>query len=151
MAIKPHGTMRMLSRYKRVLRRYEAVEPRKFVWVSMHTDSMSVALVKAGLAWDKMVDGWEAKLAGETSDACGAPLMHERADGIDPDNTADLSAGQLCRTGFNAMGGPNYANRILLQPVNDRAAPASCPNDPPCFVRPVCGDRAWLRRLRHRV
>ena len=69
MAIKPHGTMRMLSRYKRVLRRYEAVEPRKFVWVSMHTDSMSVALVKAGLAWDKMVDGWEAKLAGETSDA----------------------------------------------------------------------------------
>ena len=32
--------------------------------------------------------------------------------GIDPTNQASLSAGQLYQTGFNAMGGPSYANRI---------------------------------------
>jgi hypothetical protein len=55
--------------YKRVPKRYEAVEPRMFVWVSLHTDSMSVASTKAVTAWDLMIEGWEAKLAGDTSDA----------------------------------------------------------------------------------
>ena len=32
--------------------------------------------------------------------------------GINTGNTANLSAGQLFRDGFNALGGPNYANRI---------------------------------------
>jgi hypothetical protein len=32
--------------------------------------------------------------------------------GVNATNTAALSAGQLYRDGFNAMGGPNYANRI---------------------------------------
>ncbi|MBS1118033.1 MAG: hypothetical protein H6Q90_261 [Deltaproteobacteria bacterium] len=35
-----------------------------------------------------------------------------RSVGIDPTNTADLSAGQLYTDGFNALGGPNFANRI---------------------------------------
>jgi integrase len=55
--------------YKRVPKRYEAVEPRMFVWVSLYTDSMSVASTKAATAWDLMIEGWEAKLAGDTSDA----------------------------------------------------------------------------------
>lgn len=33
--------------YRRVPRRYSSVEPRKFVWVSLHTDSPSVAKSKA--------------------------------------------------------------------------------------------------------
>jgi hypothetical protein len=32
--------------------------------------------------------------------------------GIDPANTTNLSAGSLYRDGMNALGGPNYANRI---------------------------------------
>jgi hypothetical protein len=35
-----------------------------------------------------------------------------RSVGIDPTNTANLSAGDLYQTGYNALGGPNYANRI---------------------------------------
>ncbi len=69
MAIKPRGSGAMLSLIKRVPKRYEAVEPRKLVWVSLHTDSMAIANGKAGLAWENMIAGWEAKLAGDTSDA----------------------------------------------------------------------------------
>jgi len=32
--------------------------------------------------------------------------------GVNKDDVANLSAGQLYTSGFNAMGGPNYANRI---------------------------------------
>jgi hypothetical protein len=32
--------------------------------------------------------------------------------GMNPANTVNLSAGQLYTSGFNALGGPNYANRI---------------------------------------
>jgi hypothetical protein len=35
-----------------------------------------------------------------------------RSVGINPANTTNLSAGQLYTGGFNAMGGPNFANRI---------------------------------------
>lgn len=45
------------------------MEPRKFIWLSLHTDSASVADQKAGAAWGQLVDAWEAKLAGDTSDA----------------------------------------------------------------------------------
>ena len=34
------------------------------------------------------------------------------AVGINPANTAPLSAGDLYTSGYNALGGPNYANRI---------------------------------------
>ena len=55
--------------YRRVPKRYVAVEPRQFVWISLHTDSQAVAVIKATTAWEQMVEGWEAKLAGDTSDA----------------------------------------------------------------------------------
>jgi integrase len=67
MAIKRRG--KKLSLYKRVPKRYELVEPRKFVWLSLHTDSMSEALSKEGPAWEQMVAGWEARLAGDAADA----------------------------------------------------------------------------------
>jgi integrase len=67
MVIKQRG--KKLSLYKRVPKRYEAVEPRKFIWLSLHTDSMSEAEAKAGPAWEQLLAGWEAKLAGDTSDA----------------------------------------------------------------------------------
>lgn len=54
---------------KRVPLRYRRVEPRVTVWISLHTDSESIAKAKAPLAWQTMVEGWEARLAGDTSDA----------------------------------------------------------------------------------
>lgn len=54
---------------KRVPRRYEGVEERKSIWVSLHTDSLTVAQQKAPIAWQHIVEGWEARLAGDTSDA----------------------------------------------------------------------------------
>src|SRR5213075_3133619 len=35
-----------------------------------------------------------------------------RSVGVNVANTANLSAGQLYTSGFNAMGAPNFANRI---------------------------------------
>lgn len=67
MAIKRRN--KRLSLYKRVPKRYESVEPRKFVWLALHTDSMSEAERKAGPAWEQLIEAWEAKLAGDTSDA----------------------------------------------------------------------------------
>lgn len=67
MAFKKRG--KWLSLYKRVPKRYESVEPRKLVWLSLHTDSQSIADQKASAAWGQMIDAWEAKLAGDTSDA----------------------------------------------------------------------------------
>lgn len=67
MAIKKRGNK--LSLYKRVPRRYQSVEPRKFIWLALHTDSQTEAERKAGPAWQQLIEGWEAKLAGDTSDA----------------------------------------------------------------------------------
>lgn len=67
MAIKQRG--KKLSLYRRVPARYASIEPRKFVWLSLHTDSMSEAKQKEPAAWQQLIDGWEAKLAGDTSDA----------------------------------------------------------------------------------
>ncbi len=67
MAIKMRG--RSLSLYRRVPKRYETIESRKFVWVSLHTDSRTVADAKCPLIWEQMIEGWEARLAGNTDDA----------------------------------------------------------------------------------
>ncbi len=66
MAIKKRN--KVLYLYKRVPKRYASVEPRTFVWLSLHTDSQSVAAQKEPAAWSQMIDAWEAKLAGDTSD-----------------------------------------------------------------------------------
>lgn len=55
--------------YKRVPKRFASVEPRKFVWISLHTDSPSVAKTKEAATWEQMIAAWEAKLAGDSTDA----------------------------------------------------------------------------------
>ena len=55
--------------YKRVPKRYAAIEHRTFVWLSLHTDSQSIAESKADSAWAQMVAAWEARLAGDQTDA----------------------------------------------------------------------------------
>jgi len=45
------------------------VEPRKTVWISLHTDSEAVAKSKSDRAWAHMVEAWEARLAGDIEDA----------------------------------------------------------------------------------
>ena len=71
MAITTRGnsTKGTLHLYKRVPKRYASVEPRQFVWASLHTDSHSIAKTKEAAAWEQMIAAWEAKLAGDTSDA----------------------------------------------------------------------------------
>lgn len=54
---------------KRVPTRYAPVEPRKWVWISLHTDSEAIAKVKAPKVWSNMIEAWEARLAGDTTDA----------------------------------------------------------------------------------
>ncbi|TIR25956.1 MAG: integrase [Mesorhizobium sp.] len=54
---------------RRVPKRYAQIDPRKQVWISLHTDSKTVAEQKAPTAWAHMVEGWEARLAGATDDA----------------------------------------------------------------------------------
>jgi integrase len=51
---------------RRVPKRYERIEPRGHVWLTLKTDSESDAARKAGEVWDQMVEGWEATLAGHT-------------------------------------------------------------------------------------
>ncbi|WP_370213439.1 tyrosine-type recombinase/integrase [Roseovarius sp.] len=67
MSIKKRG--KKLSLYKRVPKRYSTVEPRRFIWLALHTDSPTEAERKAGPAWDQLIAAWEAKLAGDNSDA----------------------------------------------------------------------------------
>ena len=59
----------MLHLRKRVPRRYDRVEPRDYVWLSLHTDSETIAKQKAPQIWADIIAGWEAKLAGDTGDA----------------------------------------------------------------------------------
>lgn len=67
MSILKRGSTFQLRR--RVPQRYRAVEPRAVVWISLHTDSETVARSKADRAWGQLVEAWEARLAGDTEDA----------------------------------------------------------------------------------
>ena len=49
---------------RRVPKRFKPVEARSEVWVSLHTDSLSVAKGKAQNVWKAHIAGWEARLAG---------------------------------------------------------------------------------------
>lgn len=51
--------------YRRVPKQYASVDSRTFVKQSLHTDSLEIAKTKAPAIWPKLVDGWEAKLAGD--------------------------------------------------------------------------------------
>ncbi len=53
---------------RRVPLRFKEVEPRVHISISLHTDSETDARAKANVVWDNMIDAWEAKLDGATSD-----------------------------------------------------------------------------------
>lgn len=55
--------------YRRVPKRFASIESRKFVWISLKTDSKSIAQRKADGVWAEMIEAWEAKLAGDQADA----------------------------------------------------------------------------------
>lgn len=67
MSIVKRGSTYQLRR--RVPQRYRGVEPREVVWISLHTDSETVARSKADRAWGNLVEAWEARLAGDNEDA----------------------------------------------------------------------------------
>ena len=61
---------------KRVPQRFQSVEPREIIWVSLKTDSRTQAERKAISVWSKLEETWEARLSGDTSDA---EELHEAA------------------------------------------------------------------------
>lgn len=67
MSIAKRGRLYHLRR--RVPRRYRGIEPRETVWISLHTDSETIAHSKADRAWSQMIEAWEARLAGNSVDA----------------------------------------------------------------------------------
>ena len=79
MMIRKRG--KSYSLVKRVPTRFRQVEPRGTIWISLHTDSESVAAGKADQAWAQMIEAWEARLAGDTADADARfAAAHEIAD-----------------------------------------------------------------------
>ncbi len=101
-----------ISLQKRVPKRYESVEPRKTIWLSLHTDSQTVAKQKAGAAWAQLIAGWEAKLAGDTTDAeqrFESARELARAQGfryLRADDVAKLPLDELLAR-INAVSGPD--------------------------------------------
>lgn len=53
---------------KRVPKRFADIEPRDYVWISLHTDLEDVARRKANAVWEEMLEAWEAKLHGDSED-----------------------------------------------------------------------------------
>ncbi|MDZ4135516.1 MAG: integrase, partial [Paracoccaceae bacterium] len=45
------------------------MEPRNYIWLSLHTDSPDIGRQKAPKVWADMIEAWEAKLDGDTADA----------------------------------------------------------------------------------
>lgn len=54
---------------RRVPSRFEAVEARKEIWVSLKTDSLRLAMEKAPTVWVQYLAAWEAQLAGNSASA----------------------------------------------------------------------------------
>lgn len=54
---------------RRVPAQYASVETREAIYVSLHTDSETIAEQKASLVWQNQIEAWEARLAGDTDDA----------------------------------------------------------------------------------
>lgn len=67
MSLKKIGKTLHLRR--RVPKRFATIEPRELVSQSRHTDSEQLAKLKADAAWAELIEGWEARLAGDTDDA----------------------------------------------------------------------------------
>ena len=62
---------------RRVPVRYSRVDARREVWLSLHTDSETLARQKAAIWWQEQLNAWEAKLRGEDGDADGTLEVRE--------------------------------------------------------------------------
>ncbi len=80
---------------KRVPRRYQAVEDRAILNLCLWTDSLDIANRKAPEVWGRMLDGWEAKLRGDTGDA--EERMHAARDLARTRGYRYLRAGDVAR------------------------------------------------------
>lgn len=67
MTIKPRAKKGTLELRRRVPKKYASVEPRQVIWVSLETDSPSVADSRAASLWQQQIAQWEAMLAGDSS------------------------------------------------------------------------------------
>lgn len=67
MTIKPRAKNGTLELRRRVPKKYASVEPRQVIWVSLETDSPSVAQSRAASLWQQQIAQWDAMLAGESS------------------------------------------------------------------------------------
>lgn len=54
---------------RRVPGRYSSIDPRQKVRLSLATDSREIAEAKAPIVWQETLAAWEARLAGDTTDA----------------------------------------------------------------------------------
>ncbi|TKW63717.1 MAG: integrase [Paracoccus denitrificans] len=54
---------------RRVPKRYRSVDRREAVYLSLHTDSETVARQKEPIIWQEQINSWEARLAGNSQDA----------------------------------------------------------------------------------
>ena len=54
---------------RRVPRRFKDVEKRSYVHLTLKTDSESEASARSDGVWSQMIEGWEARLAGNDTDA----------------------------------------------------------------------------------
>ncbi|NWO08064.1 MAG: integrase, partial [Alteromonadaceae bacterium] len=54
---------------KRVPARYQPVEERKSFYVSLGTDSLTLAQQKAAAIWNEQLEYWEARMAGDSEEA----------------------------------------------------------------------------------
>jgi hypothetical protein len=68
MTIKARSKKGMLELRRRVPRKFSSVEARKFIWVSLETDSPASAELRASTVWQRQIARWEAMLAGDTTE-----------------------------------------------------------------------------------
>ncbi|MFN6925136.1 MAG: DUF6538 domain-containing protein [Tabrizicola sp.] len=68
MTIKARSKKGTLELRRRVPMKYASVEPRKFIWVSLQTDSQTVAAARAATLWQAQIARWEAMLAGDMTE-----------------------------------------------------------------------------------
>lgn len=85
MSIAKRG--RLYHHRRRVPRRYQSIELHETFWISLHTDSETIARGKADRAWSQMMEAWEARLDGNSADAearyeaAREPARHYRSCG----------------------------------------------------------------------
>ncbi|WP_051294274.1 DUF6538 domain-containing protein [Gemmobacter nectariphilus] len=68
-ATKPLLRNRVYWLKRRVPKQFGDVEKRESIWISLHTDSLTLAEKKAAAAWQAQIDAWQARQDGMSDDA----------------------------------------------------------------------------------